>query len=184
MRGPNERWICAQLRATGECVDQVKVSTKELGEILVLSGVRISQLRDAGAVIEIETGVYDLGESVKGYVRFLRSRKDTGDKGRLTKARADLQEMEAARKAGQLVEVEKVTEQWVDAATRMKQKMLAVAPRAAPIVVTLTSVPEAHAAIESLVHEALAELSTVGDDGSAVVDPGIDGNTESAQAAA
>ena len=60
------------------------------------------------------------------------------DVRRLTKAKADIAEMQAKRLAGDLVDVDHVTDVWCDAVANFRARTLAIAHKAAPLVAVET----------------------------------------------
>ncbi len=84
---------------------------------------------------------------------------DADHRKRLTKARADIAEMEAERLAGQLVPVDRAEKVWTDAVANFRQRTLAVAHKAAPLVAVEEDIDQCHDIIEAHLHEALAELA-------------------------
>jgi hypothetical protein len=139
-----------------------------IAKLLMLTERRVQQLSNEGIIPKAERGRYELVPAVQGYIRYLGDRNlgempgSTDDhKKRLLKARADLAEMEAAQLSGSLVKAELAEEVWSQAMSRVRQRMLSVAPKAAPVVAVETSAEVCHEAIEAFVHEALAELAGV-----------------------
>lgn len=138
-----------------------------IAKLLMLTERRVQQLSAEGVIPKAERGRYELVPAVQGYIRYLKDRSLGADvpgdeyehKRRLIKARADLAEMEAAQLAGQLVRTELAEKVWCDAASRFRQRVLSVAPKAAPIVAVEMDSAVCYEVIESFLHEALAELA-------------------------
>lgn len=141
-----------------------------IAKLLMITERRVQQLTKEGVLPKAERGRYELAPVVQGYIRYLRDRaigSDTpGDESdnhrrRLVKARADIAEFEAERLAGSLAPVDEVERTQADMITRFRQRSLAVAPKAAPLVAVETSTEACHEIIETFVHEALAELAAI-----------------------
>lgn len=148
----------------------IYVTAAELGTFLGVTSRRVFGLAKDGIIPKARSKGFDLRECVQGYCGYLRTRAGsvspnlgggaTGDhRERLIKARADLAEMEAAQLAGQLVQIDLAEATWSEATARVRQRMLSVAPKAAPIVAVETNAEICHEVIEAFVHEALAELA-------------------------
>lgn len=127
----------------------------------------MNQLTHEGVIPKVERGKYDLVQSVQGYIKYLKERTLSADlpgdefehRKRLLKARADLAEMEAAQLASQLVRTEVAEAAWAEVVSRIRQRLLAVAPKAAPVAAVETDPAVCYEIIESFIHEALAELA-------------------------
>lgn len=138
-----------------------------IAQLLDLTPRRVNQLSAEGIIPKSERGRWELVPAVKGYIRYLRDKAIKGDVGgdesahkqRLLKARADIAEMEAERLSGELVSANAVEKAWTDIVARFRVRILAIPPKAAPLVLGEQSTDAIHATIESLVHEALAELA-------------------------
>lgn len=139
-----------------------------IAKLLLLSDRRVQQLTKDGVIPRAERGRYDLETAVHGYIKYLRDRAigadasggDEDHKKRLVKARADIAEMEAERIAGLLIEVSKVEKTWLEIMSRVKSKLLNIAPKASPIVAVETTTDSCHKIISKFVNEALTELSS------------------------
>ena len=145
-------------------------STAKIAKVLDLSPERIRQLERQG-VLEKVHDRYELVPSVHGYIHFLRERVGvnkpaTGEteahhKLRLTKARADMAELESAEMTGDLVLLEKAEAAWTSAIGRMRQRLLAMPSKLAPVAYQAGAVAEVKAALADGIAEALMELSKV-----------------------
>lgn len=139
-----------------------------IAKLLLLTDRRVQQLAREGVLPRGEKGRYELVPAVQGYIKYLKDRAigadlpgDEGDhKRRLLKARADIAEMEAERLAGDLVPVDQVEKVWIEITSRVRQRMLAVAPKAAPIAAVENTAEACHEVIETFIHEGLAELAS------------------------
>lgn len=85
-----------------------------IAKLLLLTERRVQQLVAEGVLPKGERGRYELVPVVQGYIRYLRDRAlngdanepeaGMGDKARLLRAQADLAEMDATMRRGELVE--------------------------------------------------------------------------------
>ena len=140
-----------------------------IARLLDLTERRVRQLADEGVIPRAGRGRYELVGAVRGYVRYLRDRVLKGDVGpadygleraRLVKARADLAEMEAAQRRGELLPAPEVTAAWTRIVVLMRARLLALPDKIAPLVHEATTIPEARNTLKDAVHEVLAEIAT------------------------
>ena len=151
-----------------------------IAKLLMLTERRVQQLTKEGVLPKAERGRYELAPVVQGYTTYLRDRSigaDASDgegnhKARLIKARADIAEYEAARMAGDQAPVEEIEKTWTDMVSRFRQRSLAVAPKAAPLVAVESTTEACHEIIETFIHEALAELAATPVESDPAVDAG------------
>jgi hypothetical protein len=144
-----------------------KLGTGELATWLGVTPRWVNELVRKGDLPRPLSGGFNAKAAVQAYCKFLRDRSvgnnsgagDSDHKMRLIKARADLAEMEAAQLSGQLIRSDLAEKVWSEASARVRQRMLSVAPKAAPVVAVETSAEVCHEAIEAFVNEALAELA-------------------------
>ena len=164
--------------------------TKTIAQMFGISDRRVRQLVEMGVLTQTARGRFELIPTVKAFCDYLRERIDNpgdGDenhKERLIKARADLAEMEADRVKGETVDVEAVTQAWVDATSRFRAKMLALPHKAAPLVAVEDDADACHHLIEAQVHEALEELAGAEVDVAEAADPGDAGSSAGGETAA
>lgn len=96
---------------------------KTIAKLLMLTERRVQQLAKDGVVPKSERGRYELGPAVQGYIRYLQARAHGNtepagsadyhvEKARLTKAQADIAEMEAARRRGDAIDAAEVKRAW------------------------------------------------------------------------
>jgi hypothetical protein len=169
-----------------------KLGTGELATWLGVTPRWVNELVRKGDLPRPLSGGFNAKAAVQAYCKFLRDRSvgnnsGTGDgdhKMRLIKARADLAEMEAAQLAGQLIRSELAETVWSEASARVRQRMLSVAPKAAPVVAVETSAEVCHEAIEAFVHEALAELAGTSLQGAGLASEGDEGSIQDLSPAA
>lgn len=149
----------------------VYYSVETIANLLEISARQVQSLAKRGIIPKSDNGRYALVPAVQGYLRFLRSRAINGDvasaggdgdyKARLTRARAEIAEMEAERVRGSLVAVDDVTRVWGEAATNLRARMLALPHKVAPMIAVETDITTCHQVIETEVHGVLSELANV-----------------------
>jgi phage terminase Nu1 subunit (DNA packaging protein) len=147
----------------------VDVST--LAKLFNLTAVRVQQLATDGVVIKAARGRYDLWSSIRNYIKFLQERKVNqwgadqggeyeGHRSRLTKARADMAEVQASLLKGSVHEASAVESVWSDMIGNARTKLLAIPSKLAPRVHGQESLAAIKTELESAVTEALNELAT------------------------
>ena len=100
-----------------------------IARLLDLSERRVQQLSREGVIPKAERGRYDLVGAVRGYVAYLRDlavkaqsgAPDFGvERARLIKAKADLAEMEADGRRGELLPADAVEAAWTAVLARLR----------------------------------------------------------------
>ena len=139
-----------------------------IARLLDLSERRIQQLSRDGVIPKAERGQYDLVAAVRGYVAYLRDlavkaqagAPDFGvERARLIKAKADIAEMEAEGRRGELLPAEAVEAAWTAILARLRARLLVLPDRLAPLCVEETTIAGVRDQIRKAVREALDELA-------------------------
>lgn len=152
--------------------DSPSVEVGTLAKLFNLTAVRIHQLTADGVVIRVARGKYDLWQSIRNYIKFLQERKvnqwsasgedEPGDyqshRARLTKAKADIAEIEADLKKGTTHDAAAVAAVWADMIGNARAKLLGLPTKLAGALDGLT-ITEREALIKEGVAEALRELA-------------------------
>jgi phage terminase Nu1 subunit (DNA packaging protein) len=146
-----------------------RVNIQVIARLFEVTPGRIYQLVDEGIIPRVARGQYDLIASVQSYLRHLRkqlsdARVGLGDYGneraRLTRARADVAEMDRSVKTGELVPADQLEETWLTLAGNVRTRILAVPDKIAPRIVTVKNPVEAAKLIRHELNEALSEIAT------------------------
>ena len=104
-----------------------------IAKLLRLTERRVQQLSKEGVIPKAERGRYDLVPSVQGYIKYLQDRAApemsgsidyNAEKARLTRANADIAEMEAAKMKGRLIDSEEVTHAWAAIMSQVRANLL------------------------------------------------------------
>jgi phage terminase Nu1 subunit (DNA packaging protein) len=90
---------------------------------------------------------------------WMRKRDTASARDRLLEAQADIAEMEAAEKAGELVRRAATTQAWGEQTAAFRARLVNLPQAVAPLVAPHDKVAEVQAEIERHVHQALQELS-------------------------
>ena len=139
-----------------------------IARLLDLSERRIQQLSREGVIPKAERGQYDLVAAVRGYVAYLRElavkaqagAPDFGaERARLIKAKADLAEMEADGRRGELLPADAVEAAWTAVLARLRARLLVLPDRLAPLCHEETTIAGVRDQIRKAVREALDELA-------------------------
>ena len=139
-----------------------------IAKLLKLSERRIQQLAKEEILPKAERGKYDLISSVHGYIDFLKA-KAGGDftaeevlknKNKLLKAKAELAEIEKMKATGELIPKEEVKRTWLELVQKVKQKLLSIPNKVAPVVVAVKSINEIKLILQDKIYEALYEISS------------------------
>jgi phage terminase Nu1 subunit (DNA packaging protein) len=142
-----------------------------LSRLFNMTTVRVQQLAKEGIIVKGERGKYELWPSIRGYIKYLQERKVnqwdadgdddnyTKHRSRLTQAKADMAQMQAAAMKGEFHEASVVQEVWIDMLMNCRSKLLALPTKAAPKLRKETSLAVVKNILEEGIHEALQELS-------------------------
>jgi len=164
--------------------DATVIKTQQLALHLNLSERRVQQLVAEGLPVK-GRGRFDVIEASAWYVRYLQRALEkrspnpaaypagsdaatavqmAREKLRVTRAEADLRELELARKRGELVAVEDAAAIWEKAVEKMRARLLSSIAGAAVKCVNLETRAAAHKVLVDVVHDALNEVVAVADD--------------------
>ena len=145
----------------------ITVTSKQLSEVLDLSVRRIQQLAKSGTLPEQEArNRYRLVDSIQGYIKYLRGQVVHGDapqdlreaKLRQEKARAEILELEALQKNGELQHQDDIEKVWTSIPVLIKTKLLALSSRVSSDVYGATSLVQVRTRIDEEVDLILNEL--------------------------
>jgi len=145
------------------------VTAKVLAHIFGVSERYIQILAADGIIFKEGRGRYRFIDSLMGYIASLKAQRDGtqvatetdyGDaKAQKMRADADKSIMEAATLAGDLIPVDIVAYSWNHMTGAFRAKLLNLPKKTAPIVQHENSFRKCQSALQSAVHECLAELS-------------------------
>lgn len=138
-----------------------------IAQFLDLTERRVNQLVKEGVLPRADRGKYPFLGCVKGYIKYLRAMANDGslsltdERTRLTRAQAEGEEMKVKALKGDLIHRDTAERVWEDVIVACRSRLLSMPSKVAPIVVHCKTIPEIRDKIESLVHEALNELSRI-----------------------
>ena len=144
-----------------------------LSEVLGIAERTIRDREKAGDIQKIGTDQYLFVESVHGYIEFLKNRRTNQHDGgggegaddyevqraRLTRAKADIAEIQAETMKGNFHEAASVELVWTDMLMNCRSKLLAMPSRLSPKLRKESNVIKIRSILETTVHEALNELA-------------------------
>lgn len=139
-------------------------------KLLDLTPQRVNQLAREGIVPKHERGRYELVPVVRAYIQYLRMgnlKKDlpeddyTTHRMRLTRARADIMEMEKAQMEEKLIPAEDIENAWLEATANMRAKLLSLPTKAAAEVFAAETIAEVKSLLKEQIYESLTELENV-----------------------
>lgn len=151
--------------------EEVTVSGRELSEWLGVSDRLVRELAQRKIIVASAKYKYPLRASIEAYCAHLREiaagRGASGEtdldlvaeRARLAKEQADGQEIKNALARSEVVPAADVENVWGQLIDRFRVRLLAVAPRVAPLIKPSHMVAEIEALIADAINEALAELS-------------------------
>ena len=146
------------------------VPLETICKLLDLTPQRIGQLVKEGVIPKVERGRYELVPVVRAYIQFLRMgnlKRDlpeddyTTHRMRLTRAKADIMEMERSQMEELLIPSADIEQAWLEASTNMRAKMLSLPTKASPEVFAAESLAEVKNILKEQIYEALTELENV-----------------------
>lgn len=141
-----------------------------VAKLLDLTERRVNQLAKDGTLPKAARGRYELVPVVRAYIRYLREKTVNSDVGsddyathraRLTKAKADMAEMEREQMSNSLIPAEDVADAWEAMASNMRSRILSVPTKAATQAFAADNVTAAKKVLKEHIHAALAELSAI-----------------------
>lgn len=140
------------------------VPRAEVAFALNLSQTRIDQLVTAGVLPKpIGRGRFDLTASTRAYLQYLRSHtKGTlaEEKTRLTKAKADREELNLAVRSKELIEVSTVEKVVFEKGRQIRDALQSIPDRIAGIVSAEGDQIKNHATLSREIHQALEALTS------------------------
>jgi len=139
-----------------------------IAKLLDLTERRVRQLASEGIIPKAAGGRYDLVASVRGYVRHLRTRgigegtlDAHSERARLTRLKADREELELAQLRGELVPVDEAAALLEKVIVACRSRILAIPNRAAPLVSRKRKAAEVREILTRITDEALHELAAI-----------------------
>ncbi|MBI4001578.1 MAG: hypothetical protein HY348_07325 [Nitrospira defluvii] len=140
------------------------VPRSELAYTLALSETRVTELVKSGVLPQPEgRGKFDLGGSVRAYLKHSRSNTRgnlSQERTRLTRAKADREELNLAVCSKELIEVATVEKVVFEKGRQTRDALLSLADRLAGILAPETDQAKVHTILAKEVHQALEALTS------------------------
>jgi phage terminase Nu1 subunit (DNA packaging protein) len=144
-------------------VNTVKTTSGKLAEVLGISERTVRDMASRNILVRLETGYYDLGESVKNYIKHLGQKNSQGDKElkELQKKKLQIQidEME-----GRLISTVEVDDFYQKLIAVTRSRLLTIPKKIAPTLKHLTDEDSIELELKNEIYEALEELSRADSD--------------------
>ena len=144
-----------------------KLSLSAISQLLKLSERRIQQLAKDEVIPKAQRGEYDMIPCVHGYIDYLKAKiggeytaEDLAiNRNRLLKEKADLAEIEKQKQQGELITKDEVKKNWLNLLSVLKNKLLSMPNKVAPVVLTYKNVNEVKLILKDKIYDTLHEIA-------------------------
>lgn len=153
-------------------VEKVTVSSTVLSNLFGLTTRRIRQLENEGVIQKIARGKYSLQDNIKSYITYIKASADLKENkteavkidydeehALLERRKREKIELELAAMRGTMHYSEDVERVMNDMLSNFKAKILALPSRAAPRLITLSTIADIQEILQNEVLDALNEMS-------------------------
>ena len=137
-----------------------------IARLLKLSERRVQQLVKDGILPRPVKGEYGAIDCVHAYIDYLKKLISgsgelslTDERTRLTKYQADLAELDLRRAHGEVILTREAMRLWSDVVMAVRQRLLGLPTRMAPLLVNCPSIPEVKSRLDLAITEVLGELT-------------------------
>ena len=142
-------------------------TSKAVAGFLDLTERRVRQLRDEGVIQEKQFGLYDLLDTNKRYINYLRKKNpDSGEnidynteRAKLSRAKRINEEFDLKIKKGQLHASGEIEQIMSDMFINFKARLMSIPAKLSPILAKKSKQAEIYSILKSNIDEALIELS-------------------------
>ncbi|MFR1828149.1 MAG: hypothetical protein ACLSXT_03350 [Clostridium butyricum] len=155
-----------------DSVEKVTVSSTVLSNLFGLTTRRIRQLENEGVIQKIARGKYSLQDNIKSYITYIKASADLKENkteagkidydeehALLERRKREKIELELAAMRGTMHYSEDVERVMNDMLSNFKAKILALPSRAAPRLITLSTIADIQEILQNEVLDALNEMS-------------------------
>ncbi len=140
---------------------------KAVARFLDVTERRVRQLRDEKVISEAAPGLYNLQETNRKYINYLRKRNPESDenidynteRAKLIRAKRQNEEFDLHLKEGRLHEAVEIETVMKDMLVNFKSRMMSIPSKLSPILAKKTDRAEIFKIIKAQIDEALSELS-------------------------
>ncbi len=156
--------------------------TKAVARFLDISDRRVRQLRDEKVIEEVRPGLYDLLDTNRRYINYLRKRNPESEeavdynteRAKLVRAKRENEELDLKIRKNQLHSSEDVEAVLSNMLISFRSRLMAIPSRLSPILSKKTDKAEIFKILKAQIDEALNELS----DFNALFGEGTESNDE------
>lgn len=156
--------------------------TKAVARFLDISDRRVRQLRDEKVIEEVRPGLYDLLDTNRRYINYLRKRNPESEeavdynteRAKLVRAKRENEELDLKIRKNQLHSSEDVEAVLSNMLISFRSRLMAIPSRLSPILSKKTDKAEIFKILKAQIDEALNELS----DFNALCGEGTESNDE------
>ncbi|WP_270501329.1 hypothetical protein [Clostridium butyricum] len=155
-----------------DSVEKVTVSSTVLSNLFGLTTRRIRQLENEGVIQKIARGKYSLQDNIKSYITYIKASADLKENkteagkidydeehALLERRKREKIELELAAMRGTMHYSEDVERVMNDMLSNFKARILALPSRAAPRLITLSTIADIQEILQNEVLDALNEMS-------------------------
>lgn len=152
-------------------VDNVVVAGSYLANIFGITDRRVRQLAEEGVITRVKKGRYDLVESIKGYIIYLKTNQDIKEskneadldydmeRAKHERIKREIAELNLAEMKGQIHYADDVEKVMNDMLSNFRSKVLSMASKLAPILIARNDINQIQDMINKEAYEVLEELS-------------------------
>lgn len=152
-------------------VDNVVVAGGYLANIFGITDRRVRQLAEEGVIARVKKGRYDLVESIKGYIVYLKTNQDIKEskseadldydmeRAKHERIKREIAELNLAEMKGQIHYADDVEKVMNDMLSNFRSKVLSMASKLAPILIARNDINQIQDMINKEAYEVLEELS-------------------------
>lgn len=137
-----------------------------ISQLLKLSERRVQQLVKDGILPRPAKGEYDAIACIHSYIDYLKKLAQgngelslTEERTRYTKYQADIAEITLRKERGQIIDTQIAMKVWGEVVTSVRQKLLGMPTRLAPLIATSQSIPEIKDRLDHAIEEVLNEFT-------------------------
>ena len=142
------------------------VPVTAIAQLLKLTERRVQQLVKDDILPKPVRGLYDPVACVHSYIDYLKKLITgsgevslTDERTRLIRCQADLAEIELKKARGELISSKRAMASWRDVVQAVRQRLLGLPTRLAPIVASSKSIPQVKEKLEEAIYEVLNECT-------------------------
>lgn len=141
-------------------IKNIKILPKKLAELLGISEREVRRLAENGILKKIDVGLYDLNESVNGYVNYIKDKNSNIDEG-LKDAKKRKLEIEIKKMEEELIPIAEVEEFQGQLITTIRSKLLSLPKRLTADLKDIDDPIEREEIIKKSIYAILEDLSEV-----------------------